>query len=64
MRVVVDYDLCEGNGGCEAAAPEVFRLRPDGTLDVLVRRLDQRSWSNVEVAARACPKLAITLEDA
>ena len=32
MRVVVDWDLCESNGLCMAAAPEVFQLQDDDTL--------------------------------
>jgi ferredoxin len=26
MRVIVDPDLCEGNGVCEHIAPEMFRV--------------------------------------
>src|SRR3546814_10253154 len=29
MRVVVDFDLCESNALCMAAAPEVFEVRDD-----------------------------------
>ena len=35
MRVVVDYDLCESNALCMAAAPEVFEVRDDDFLYVL-----------------------------
>ena len=35
MRIVVEYDLCESNGLCEEAAPELFRLGDDDNLYVL-----------------------------
>ena len=35
MRVVVDFDLCESNALCMAAAPEVFEVRDDDLLYVL-----------------------------
>jgi ferredoxin len=62
MRVVVDYDLCDGNGLCMAEAPEVFELRPDDSLYLRDERPAGHLWTRVEAAARACPKLAITVE--
>lgn len=62
MRVVVDYDNCDSNGLCMAAAPEVFEVRSDDFLHVLDERPAAHLWADVEAAARACPKLAITLE--
>ena len=35
MRVVVDYDKCNSNALCMAAAPEVFEVRDDNFLYVL-----------------------------
>jgi ferredoxin len=35
MRVIVDFDLCESNALCMAAAPEVFEVRDDDFLYVL-----------------------------
>ena len=35
MRVVVDFDLCESNALCMAAAPEVFEVRDDDFMYVL-----------------------------
>ena len=35
MRIVVDFDLCESNALCMAAAPEVFEVRDDDFLYVL-----------------------------
>jgi ferredoxin len=63
MRVVVDYDLCESNGLCMDAAPEVFELREDDNLYVLDETPDEKLRAKVEQAARVCPKQAIKIED-
>ena len=62
MRVVVDYDLCESNALCMAAAPEVFEVRDDDFLYVLQDEPSEDLRSKVEEAARRCPKQAITIE--
>ena len=41
MRVVVDWDLCESNGLCMVAAPEVFELQDDDTLMILQENPDE-----------------------
>ena len=62
MRVVVDYDLCESNALCMAAAPEVFEVRDDDFLYVLQDEPPEELRGKVEDAARRCPKQAITIE--
>jgi ferredoxin len=62
MRVVVDYDLCESNALCMAAAPEVFEVRDDDFLYVLQDEPAEDLREKVEEAARRCPKQAITIE--
>ncbi|MEO6504166.1 MAG: ferredoxin [Jatrophihabitantaceae bacterium] len=34
MRVVVDYDRCDGNALCTAIAPTLFQLDDSGDLKV------------------------------
>jgi ferredoxin len=63
MRVVVDYDLCESNALCMAAAPEVFEVRDDDFLYVLEENPPEALRAKVELAVQRCPKQAITLED-
>ncbi len=63
MRVVVDWDLCESNALCMAAAPEVFELQDDDTLLVLQETPDESLRAKVEAAVRNCPKRAISLAD-
>ena len=62
MRVIVDFDLCESNALCMAAAPEVFEVRDDDFLYVLQEEPPEELRSKVEEAARRCPKQAIRVE--
>ena len=63
MRVIVDFDLCESNALCMAAAPEVFEVRDDDFLYVLDENPPEELRAKVQEAARVCPKQAITVED-
>jgi ferredoxin len=36
MRVVVDFEVCESNAVCMAIAPEVFEVRDDDFLYILM----------------------------
>jgi ferredoxin len=61
MRVIVDFDLCESNALCMAAAPEVFEVRDDDFLYVLDETPPEHLREKVQTAVRNCPKQAITL---
>ena len=63
IRVIVDYDLCESNALCMAAAPEVFEVRDDDLLYVLQQEPPEELREKVHEAARSCPKVAITIVD-
>jgi ferredoxin len=63
VRVVVDWDLCESNGLCMAAAPEVFELQDDDTLLILQETPDESLRDKVADAIRTCPKQAISLQE-
>ena len=62
MRVKVDWDACESNALCMAAAPEVFEVRDDDFLYVLQEEPDESLRPKVEEAVRRCPKQAISIE--
>ena len=62
MRVVVDYDLCESNALCMAAAPEVFEVRDDDFMYVLDENPPETLRAKVELAVQRCPKQAIKIE--
>ncbi|TDD64804.1 ferredoxin [Actinomadura darangshiensis] len=63
MRVIVDYDQCDANGLCSELAPKIFELGADDVLRVREERPRPELWPAAEEAARACPKLAITLTE-
>jgi ferredoxin len=63
MRVVVDYDLCESNALCMAAAPEVFEVRDDDFMYVLDENPPEELRPKVELAVQRCPKQALRIED-
>ena len=62
MRVIVDFDLCESNALCMKAAPEVFEVRDDDFLYVLMDEPPEELREKVKAAERACPKTAIRIE--
>ena len=62
MRVTVDWQLCESNGFCAEVAPQVFELRDDDNLYVLVEEPDDSQLRQVEMAVRRCPRQALLLE--
>ena len=61
MRVVVDYDLCESNALCMAAAPEVFEVRDDDQLYVLDDNPPESARPQILEAVRSCPRQAISI---
>lgn len=63
MMVVVDWDLCEGHGQCEYAAPDVFTINDDGDLEVLNKTPGEDQRKDVEQAVRRCPVRALSIED-
>lgn len=63
MRVIVDFDLCESNAVCVTKAPEVFEVRDDDLLYVLIEQPPEELGSKVRAAALSCPKNAITIVD-
>ena len=63
MKVVVDFDKCQSNALCMAAAPEVFEVRDDGFLYVLDEHPPESLRVKVEEAVRNCPTQAITVEE-
>ncbi len=63
MRVVVDYDLCEGNAVCMEVAPEVFEVRDDDLLYILDETPPEELRPKLDEAVARCPKQAISLAD-
>jgi ferredoxin len=63
MRIVVDRDLCDGHGMCEAMAHEFFELDDDDVMHVLQETAAEEDRAAVHAAVQACPALALSLQD-
>jgi len=54
MRIVVDRDLCTGQGMCESIAPNLFRVsEEDGQVEIQVAVVPDGRLSEAELAAVA-----------
>jgi ferredoxin len=62
FNIVVDRDLCEGNGACCSVAPDVFDIGMDDVLQLKVTQPSAAQLSQVEDAVRRCPKGALSLD--
>jgi ferredoxin len=60
MRVHVDMDLCQSNGECCFAAPEVFELGDDDILQYDATPSEELR-AKVEEAVSVCPVTAISI---
>ena len=63
MKITIDFDMCASTGGCMQIIPEVFEVRSDGFLYVLIEEPDASLHEKVREAADLCPTAAIELED-
>ena len=63
MKVVVDQKLCEGNMRCQEAAPQVFVVGDDDKSRLLIDNPPETMRERVKLAARLCPRQAITVSD-
>jgi ferredoxin len=62
VRIVVDWNECEGNAMCMGVAPEYFDVDDEGQLHLLQDEPDEADRAKVEQAVRSCPKAALKLE--
>jgi len=60
-RIVVDWDLCEANGICEAMAPESFEIDDDDMMQVLDEVVTPANEAQVLRAVAGCPKSALSI---
>ena len=63
MRVTVDLDMCASTGGCAQTCPEVFEIRDDGYLYILIEEPPVDLHDRVRDAADLCPTAAIELTE-
>lgn len=67
MRIVVDRELCQGHGVCQAEAPEVFRVveRPGAyaQVEVILEQPPEALRAEVEAAVRYCPNRVLSIRE-
>ena len=63
MKIVIDWDLCQGHANCTGDAPEVFHVDDDGKLHLLIESPDESLRPGIEDAVRYCPSRAISIQD-
>lgn len=63
MKVTVNRALCDGNGNCAAAAPELFALDDNDELEILQESFGEELRAKAEAAVRSCPKNALTISE-
>jgi ferredoxin len=64
MRVIADWDLCESNGMCQGAAPEMFHLDDKDELNIAHDgEVPPELAGKVREAVRVCPKMALSIEE-
>jgi ferredoxin len=63
LRICIDKARCIGVGMCEAVAPEVFAVQPDGNLELLSDSPGADQRAAVEEAISVCPTGAISVQD-
>lgn len=61
MKVVVDWDLCEGNAVCMKVAPELFEVRDDDKAHLLIAEPGEALREKIERAVQRCPRQAISI---
>ena len=62
MRITVDFDRCQSNALCMSAAPQLFEVRDDGFLYVLLEEPGEEHRGALESARDLCPTEAISIE--
>jgi ferredoxin len=63
MKIVVDFDKCDSNALCVAAAPKLFEVKDDNFLYILDETPGEDQKAALEEAVRNCPTGAISIED-
>ena len=63
MKVVADYDLCQGHAECTVEAPEVFALGDNDQVTILDASPPPLLAEKVHAAVRFCPTHALSIEE-
>jgi ferredoxin len=61
MKIVVDYDLCQGHAVCQSEAPAVFAVEDKGQVRLLDGDPPDEVRAQVEMAVTYCPTHALKI---
>lgn len=61
VKIVVDYDLCQGHAVCQSEAPAVFAVEDKGQVKVLHEDPAEEVRAQVEMAVKYCPTHALKI---
>jgi ferredoxin len=64
VKIVVDYELCEGNAICVGMAPDVFDLDADDHLRVTDEPIQATRHRELSEIAGSCPRGALRIDQA
>lgn len=63
MKIVVNRALCDGNGDCARAAPELIVMSEDDEPQLRRETCGEEARKQAVAAVNACPKHALSLEE-
>jgi ferredoxin len=61
VKIVVDYDLCQGHAVCESEAPTIFTVAKKGQVQLLEENPQEEMRAQVEMAVKYCPTHALSI---
>lgn len=62
MKIIVDRSRCSSIGLCEATAPDIFEVRADGAMHIVVDDIPEDRRPDLEAACENCPTRALSIE--
>ncbi|GAA2965579.1 ferredoxin [Streptomyces enissocaesilis] len=62
MKIVVNWDRCQGIGVCESVSPDRFEVDQDGQLVVKSETVSEGQEKEAREAVASCPNEALSLE--
>ena len=62
MKIVVDKSRCSSIGLCEATAADIFEVRADGVLHIVMDDIPEDRRTDLEQACENCPTQALSIE--
>lgn len=63
MKIVINRALCDGNGNCAKAAPEIIVMDQDDSPEIIKESFGPELRAKAEASVRSCPKNALRLEE-